>query len=75
MILVIWVHIGMHCPLQTCANLFLTLLLRGTIVKRTYGTHKNLYISTIFSVSIWFYILWPPVIVCSPVVGIKLLRS
>ena len=37
-------------------------LLRGTIVNRTYGTHKNLYIHPFFSKSIWSYLLCPPAI-------------
>ena len=34
-----------HIPLTLSCNfsLLLSLLLRGTIVNRTYGTHKNLY--------------------------------
>ena len=41
---------------------------RGTIVNRTYGTHKNLpgtYLP-IFTNSIWSYLLWSPVIVYIP---------
>ena len=39
-------------------------LLRGTIVNRTYGTHKilsGIYFH-IFIFNIWFYLLWSPVI-------------
>ena len=36
------------------------LLLRGTIVNRTYGRHKNQYIY-LFSLTIWSYLLWSPV--------------
>ena len=45
-------------------------VLRGTIVIRTYGTHKNLCISLFFSDNIWSYLLWSPVIArtdtCTP---------
>ena len=39
-------------------------LLRGTIVNRTYGTHKNLpgICFAIFTNTIWSYLLWSPVI-------------
>ena len=37
------------------------LLLRGAIVNRTYGTHKNLYISLFFTHNIWYYLLWSTV--------------
>ena len=37
-------------------------LLRGTIVNRTYGIHKSLYISLHFTNNIWSYLLCPPVI-------------
>ena len=37
-------------------------LIRGTIVNRTYGTHKNRICSTIFTNNIWSCQLWPPVI-------------
>ena len=30
-------------------------LIRGTIVNRTYGIHKNLYIQTIFTNNSWPY--------------------
>ena len=32
----------------------------GTIVNRTYGTHKNLYVLPIFTSNIWSYLLWSP---------------
>ena len=39
------------------------LIIRGTILNRTYGTHKNLYIYiAIFTNNIWSYLLWSPVI-------------
>ena len=38
-------------------------VVRGTIVNRTYGTHKNLHTYPFFTTSIWSYLLWPPVIV------------
>ena len=44
------------------------LLLRGTVVNRTYGTHKNLpgmYLP-IFTNNIRSYLLWSPVIVVAP---------
>ena len=37
-------------------------LLRGTIVNRTYGTHKNLRVSVFFTNNIWSRLLWSPVI-------------
>ena len=37
-------------------------LLRGTIVNRTYGTHKNQYFP-ILTNNIWSYLLWSPVII------------
>ena len=37
-------------------------LLRETIVNRTYGIHQNLYISLFLLISIWSYLLWSPVI-------------
>ena len=43
--------------------LFLSGLLRGTIVSRTYGTHKKPFIFPFFNNNIWSYLLWPPVIV------------
>ncbi|MEP5240881.1 MAG: hypothetical protein ABJQ38_18180, partial [Flavobacteriaceae bacterium] len=33
------------------------LVLRGGIVNRTYGTHKNLHIIAIFTNNIWSYLL------------------
>ena len=42
-------------------------LLRGSVLHRTYGTHKNIpgiYLS-ILTNNIWFYLLWSPVIVYS----------
>ena len=41
-------------------------LLRGIIVNRTYGAHKNLYIYICFPLfpnNIWSYLLWSPAIV------------
>ena len=39
-------------------------ILRGAILNRTYGTHKNLCISLFFTnSSVWSYLLWPPVVV------------
>ena len=42
-----------------------TLLLRGTTLNRTYGTHKNLpgISVAVFTNNIWSYLLWSPVIV------------
>ena len=37
-------------------------LLRGTIVNRTYGLHKDLYIYLFLLIIFWSYLLWPPVI-------------
>ena len=36
--------------------------LRGTMVNRTYGIHKKLYISNIFTRNIWSYLPWSPAI-------------
>ena len=51
--------------LVTVIRYTLPLILRGTIVNRTYGIHKNLlgiYLA-IFTDNIWSYWLWSPVIV------------
>ena len=40
-------------------------LLRGTILNRTYGRHKTLYISLFFTKNIWSYYLGSPVILYS----------
>ena len=37
-------------------------LLRGTIVNRTYGTHKNLNISLFLLTIFWSYLPWSPVL-------------
>ena len=43
------------------------ILLRGAIVNRTYGIHKNLYIQPfLLTDNIWSYLLWSPVIVYIP---------
>ena len=42
------------------------IILRGTIVNRTYGTNKNLYMSLFLLLNnniFWSYLLWSPVIV------------
>ena len=31
-------------------------------VSRTYGTHKNLLYSPIFTINVWSYLLWAPVL-------------
>ena len=46
------------------ASHFLFNLLRGTILNRTYGTHKNLHIS-LFLPTIFSYLIWSPVIISS----------
>ena len=50
-------------PLFLVYTKSLPVLLRGTIVNRTYGTHKNLYIYLFFTNNIWSYLLWSPAIV------------
>ena len=42
-----------------------SVVLRETIVNRTYGTHKNLpgICLPFFTHNIWFYLLWSPVTV------------
>ena len=47
---------------EHCKDIWLFILLRGTIVNRTYGTYKNLYIYLFLTNNIWFYLLWSPVI-------------
>ena len=54
-------------PTEFCfLKIFRIFLLRGAVVNRTYGTHKNLpaIYFTIFTnnIDIWSYYLWPPVI-------------
>ena len=46
-------------------------LLRGTIVNRTYGTHKNLCINPFLLTNIWSCLLWSPVIVVAQIRGQK----
>ena len=40
-----------------------TVVLRGAIVNRTYGAHKNMCCSHIITDNIWSDLPWPPVIV------------
>ena len=42
--------------------LSMPVLLRETIVNRTYGTHQNLRLYLFFTLTIWSYLLWSPVI-------------
>ena len=49
-----------------CVQVYSIVLIRGTIVNRIYGIHKNLpsIRSTIFTNKIWSYHLWSPVRQC-----------
>ena len=54
------VGITMHYYVLVCITVFYcVLLLRGTIVNRTYGTHKNLYIY-LFSLTIFGPVYYDP---------------
>ena len=57
------------CPSTVVAQISTSILLRGTIVNRTSGIHKNLpgmYLP-IFTDNIRSYLLWPPVIVVAQI--------
>ena len=53
-----WSHIISH--VQLVHTRWYQILLRGTIVNRTYAIYKNLYILPFFSNNIWSYLLWSP---------------
>ena len=55
----------MHIFLLIAAVAVATTVLRGTILNRTYGTHKGLPYWPFFTNNIWSYSLWSPVVAMS----------
>ena len=57
-----WLHENLYLVLATTSRGCLSVLLRGTILNRTYGAYKNLpgMYFAIFTYNVWFYLLWSP---------------